>query len=293
MGVFVKFWGTRGSIPTPGFRTQRFGGNTSCVEIRVGDTLFICDGGTGLRELGTALAQRNGGVVDAHMLFSHTHWDHIQGFPFFVPAYNPASTLRVYDVEGESARIFELLSGQMSSTYFPVRFSDLGSRIMAQRLSSTGTEIEGVKISYLTTHHPGGSLAFSLEVGDIKIVYSTDNELDQVLLNPEAFADMRKMRRFPQELVDFARGATLFIADGQYLDEEYPKKVNWGHARATTVVDLAIQAEARQTAIFHHDPMHADQDVDAKIQRCRERAQMFRSDIHVYGAREGIELKLD
>ena len=119
-GFFVRFWGVRGSIPTPGHATQRYGGNTACIEVRVGNTLFILDGGSGLRPLGADLLRRNLDTIDAHMLFSHSHWDHIQGFPFFVPAYNPKTTIQVYGTEGDS-HIFDLLSGQMQDKYFPVQ----------------------------------------------------------------------------------------------------------------------------------------------------------------------------
>ena len=128
MAAFVRFWGTRGSIPTPGHKTRKYGGNTSCVEVRFDDALFICDGGTGLRELGVDLLARSNESVEAHMFFSHTHWDHIQGFPFFMPAYAKENSLYVYDVTKDDNRVHRLLLGQMRSDYFPVSFSDLGSR---------------------------------------------------------------------------------------------------------------------------------------------------------------------
>jgi phosphoribosyl 1,2-cyclic phosphodiesterase len=140
---FVRFWGTRGSIPTPGHRTRVYGGNTSCVEVRVDDTLFVCDGGTGMRELGDSLVRRSNGPLQAHLLFSHTHWDHIQGFPFFLPAYKPSTTLHIYDVERDDDRIHRLLLGQMRSEYFPVTFSDLGSKIVSSDLHGGNKVIEG------------------------------------------------------------------------------------------------------------------------------------------------------
>ena len=130
--AFVRFWGTRGSIPTPGHKTRRFGGNTSCVEIRVGDLELVCDGGTGLRELGLDLLQRGRQKIEAHFFFSHMHWDHIQGFPFFVPAYGPDSELFVYETSAGDDRVQKLLHGQMRSEYFPVEFGDLGARITAR-----------------------------------------------------------------------------------------------------------------------------------------------------------------
>lgn len=294
-GFFVKFWGTRGSIPTPGYRTRKYGGNTSCVEIRVGDALFICDGGTGLRELGINLLKRQQSPVVAHMFFSHPHWDHIQGFPFFQPAYLKENTFYIYGTSRGDRRLFGLLSGQMRSDYFPVSFSELGAIIVASDLEERGNEIEGVTIRAYEQHHPGRSYAFSFEKGGVRVVYATDNEIDLMLENAdEVAADPSALRRPRADYLETIRGADLLIADGQYFDEEYPQKVGWGHARATTAVDAAVLAGVKQLAIFHHDPMHADEEVDAKIAICRERAdRLGATDLVIFGAREGMELRLD
>jgi len=292
MPTFVKFWGTRGSIPTPGSKTRRYGGNTSCVEVRIDDTLFVCDGGTGLRELGIDLQSRTDRVT-AHLFFSHTHWDHIQGFPFFTPAYAPSSALHVYDVKKNDNRIQRLLLGQMQSEYFPVGFRDLGAKIEFTDLDAGQKPIDGVVVSHLEQTHPGRSFAYSFSKGGQKAVYATDSELDLRILNrDEADRDPEKLRKLPDDVVRFVADADLLIADGQYTDEEYPKKVGWGHARATTVVDLALQAGVRQLAIYHHDPMHSDEFVDSTIEACRERVARAGGKLVVFGAREGVELKL-
>lgn len=292
MPTFVKFWGTRGSIPTPGSKTRRFGGNTSCVEIRVDDTLFVCDGGTGLRELGVDLRERTDRIT-AHLFFSHTHWDHIQGFPFFTPAYTPSSTLHVYDVKKDDTRMQRLLLGQMHEEYFPVSFRDLGARIDFTHLGTGEKTIDGVFVSHLEQTHPGRSFAYSFTKNGVKAVYATDSELDLLIENrADSDRDPDRLRRLPAEAVKFYADADLLIADGQYDDDEYPKKAGWGHARATTVVDLAIQAGVKQLAIYHHDPMHSDEVVECTIQTCRERAARAGSNLVVFGAREGVELKL-
>lgn len=292
MALFVKFWGTRGSIPTPGPRTQRYGGNTACVEVRTDETLFICDGGTGLRELGLDLIRRyDGRPIVGHILFSHPHWDHIQGFPFFTPAYRPENTFHIYGTPRGDRRLFQLLSGQMRSDYFPVDFSELSAKIVAEDLEETA--IGGVLVKALPQCHPGGSFAFSFESQGRKIVYATDNELDAVLTNrEESLRDPHAPRHLPEELVDFVRGADLLVADGQYCDDEYVSKMGWGHPRATTTVDLAAAAGVKQLAITHHDPMQADVDVDAKIAACAERASKLAPELVIFGAREGVELKL-
>jgi phosphoribosyl 1,2-cyclic phosphodiesterase len=293
MATFVKFWGTRGSIPTPGHKTRKYGGNTSCVEVRIDDSLFICDGGTGLRELGIELQGRAGGPIEAHMFFSHTHWDHIQGFPFFTPAYGAENVLYVYDVDKHDDRIHRLLLGQMQSDYFPVSFGDLGARIESADLQGGQKSIDGARVACFEQTHPGRSFAYAFEKGGSKLVYATDNELDLTLENAaDAAHDAALLRRPSSAFVRFAAGADLLIADGQYTDEEYGHKIGWGHARAHTVVDLAVLAGVKQCAIFHHDPMHSDEMMDALIASCQARARRHGSNLVVFGAREGLELKL-
>jgi phosphoribosyl 1,2-cyclic phosphodiesterase len=292
MACYVRFWGTRGSIPTPGNKTRKYGGNTSCVELEIDDTLFICDGGTGLRELGLDLQKRRPTEVEAHMFFSHMHWDHIQGFPFFVPAYVSSNKLFVYEVGPGDDRVHRLLHGQMRSEYFPVTFTDLGSKIVADHFSDGVKRVGDVTVRCLEQTHPGRSFAFSFEKNGKKIVYATDSELDLVIVNGnEVEGRPDELRRLPEELVRFIAGADLLIADGQYTEEEYASKRGWGHARAHTVVDLAIQAGVRQCAIFHHDPMQTDELVDEKIDACRKRAEHAAPDLVVFGAREGLTLK--
>lgn len=292
MSAFVRFWGTRGSIPTPGHATKRYGGNTSCVEIRIDDTLFICDGGTGLRELGLELLGRGQRGVVAHMFFSHMHWDHIQGFPFFVPAYAPANRLHVYESGPSETRVQRLLHGQMRSEYFPVTFADLGAQIGAGHFENGELEVEGVRIRCLAQRHPGQSFAYSFEKNGTKVVYATDSELDLNLLNADqAKHELDAPRRNAPDIVRFVEGADLLIGDAQYTDAEYPHKIGWGHARANTVVDLALEAGVRQCALFHHDPMHTDEAVDEKVRNARERALPRGGGLTVFGAREGLELK--
>ena len=293
MATFVKFWGTRGSIPTPGHKTRKYGGNTSCVEIRIDDTLFICDGGTGLRELGVELQARGNGRIEAHMFFSHTHWDHIQGFPFFTPAYAKNNALYVYDVDKNDQRIRRLLLGQMQSDYFPVSFGDLGARIESADLQGGQKTIDGTLVRCFEQTHPGRSFAYAFEKDGLKLVYATDNELDLKLGNAaEVARDPNLLRKATPGFESFVAGADLLIADGQYTDAEYGSKIGWGHARAFTVVDLAVSAGVKQCAIFHHDPMHSDEAMDALIAGCRFRAATHGSKLLVFGAREGLELKL-
>jgi phosphoribosyl 1,2-cyclic phosphodiesterase len=291
MSVFVRFWGTRGSIPTPGARTRVFGGNTSCVELRADDALFVCDGGTGLHELGLELARRSPSELTVHLLLSHTHWDHIQGFPFFSPVYVPATQLRVYEPAGND-RFHRLVRGQMRSEYFPVSFADLGASITSHPLAEGGTDVAGLRITHLEQTHPGRSYSYAFQANKIKVVYATDCELDQLLADPaRALAEPGAARQLPAPLLKFAADADLLIADAQYLDEEYIQRAGWGHPRATTVVDWAVAAGVKRLALFHHDPMHSDEQVRAKVQMCQERAKVQGSKLEVFAAREGVELR--
>jgi phosphoribosyl 1,2-cyclic phosphodiesterase len=293
MPFYVKLWGTRGSIPTPGNRTRKYGGNTSCVEIRFADQLFICDAGSGVRELGADLLTRGLPSVAAHLLLTHTHWDHIQGFPFFVPIYIPGNTCFVYGLREGDDRFYRLLSGQMVSDYFPVSFANLRANIAPRHLNNGQAEIGGVSVTTFDLEHPGGCIGYAFRHGDTKVVYATDNEIDRVLVDGagarSANGDIRRVR---QPLVDFVRDANLLISDGQYTDEDYPRKVGWGHPSCITAVDLAVQANVKGLAIFHHDPERSDADVDQMIKACRKRAIDLGSDLIIFGAREGVEFKI-
>ena len=293
--MYVKFWGVRGSIPTPDHSSRIFGGNTSCVEIRTDEGVFILDAGTGIRRLGSDLMTRGVQDLSINFFFSHPHWDHIQGFPFFTPAYIPGTTLNVYDA-GSDHKIADLLSGQMSSGYFPVDFKDLGANIKARQLGEGKELIDGMQVSYLKQVHPGGSYAYALERDGHKVIYATDSEVDAHFKSGsmpfDVDANLELLRPIPQRYLDFMWEADLLIADAQYLDEEYPSKVGWGHPRATTIVDMAIQAKVKRLALFHHDPMETDDQVLRKLDICRERAKGHGSKIDIFAARELVELKI-
>jgi phosphoribosyl 1,2-cyclic phosphodiesterase len=293
MSFLVKFWGIRGSIPTPGNPTHKFGGNTPCVEIKNDDALFICDAGSGIRELGLDIIQREQPIT-GHMLFSHAHWDHIQGFPFFMPAYVPNNTFHVYGTSPGDTRFYRLLSGQMNSDYFPVDFHALRAEIQPHHLEHEKTTINGVAVDSFEQNHPGKSFGYTFEKDNLKVVYATDNEIDLEIENKEeSLSNPEATRVFPPTLVAPFMNADLLIADGQYTDEEYPQKIGWGHARATSFVDLAIQANVKRLAIFHHDPMHSDEIVEEIIAACNDRMARNSARLAIFGAREGVELIID
>jgi phosphoribosyl 1,2-cyclic phosphodiesterase len=292
MSAFVKFWGTRGSIPTPASWTRVHGGNTSCVEVRFGDTVFICDAGSGIRGLGNDLLARSPCPAELHLFITHTHWDHIQGFPFFKPAYLKETRIRVYGRASDDNSRYRLLSGQMSSEYFPVSFRDLGAQIVFDHLEGGGKLVEKVQVRAIPLNHPGGCHGYSFERDGVKIVYATDNELE---IQPrDTFPDSKNEgppRQIPSALLDAVRGADLLILDAQFSDALYAARKGWGHSSCLSATDCALQAEVKQLALFHHDPESTDADIDAMVKSCNERVAKHRGKLTVFAAREGVELK--
>jgi phosphoribosyl 1,2-cyclic phosphodiesterase len=292
MPAFVKFWGTRGSMPTPSSWTRVYGGNTSCVEVRFDETLFICDAGSGIRELGKDIVARGLQPNELHLLITHTHWDHIQGFPFFIPAYMKPMQIRIYGASKNENRPYQLLSGQMNSEYFPVSFSQLGATISADHFENSAKEIGGVQVRTFPLNHPGGCNGYIFEKDGRKIVYATDNEIEPQ--RGEKFPDLENdgpLRKIPDALIQAARGADLLINDAQYDEKEYAVKKGWGHSRCFSVTDWAIQAGVKNLAIFHHDPEITDKDVDVKIASCVQRAARLGGKLVIFAAREDVELK--
>jgi phosphoribosyl 1,2-cyclic phosphodiesterase len=292
MAAYVKFWGTRGSIPTPASWTRVYGGNTPCVEIRFGETIFICDAGSGIRELGKDLLTRNPPPKTLHLLITHTHWDHIQGFPFFAPVYEVATRIHVYGREANDDLTYRLLSGQMSSSYFPVSFKELGASVVADHLNAGEKEIDGVRVRSFPLNHTGGCLGYCLEKDGRKIVYATDNELE--IHEGDMFPDLDNsgpLRRAPDELVQMTRDADLLIIDAQYDEKEYMARRTWGHSCCFSATDLAIKANVKNLALFHHDPESTDSAIDEMVQSCRKRAARHGAALTISGAREGVEFK--
>lgn len=288
----VRFWGTRGSVPTPGPRTARFGGNTSCVEIQADDgTRIVIDCGTGARELGTSLLAEGGAASRIHLLISHTHWDHIQGFPFFGPAYVPGFALDIYSPPGLEGTLEASLSGQMQYTYFPVRLADLQAGLTFHELGEGGFQAGGVHVEAQYLNHTAPALGYRLNVGGVTVVYSSDHEPfwwpgdhprdGWVPVHP---GDARH--------VSFLEGADVVIHDAQYLDREYVTKRGWGHSTMEYVTDMAAQAGVRQLVLFHHDPTHDDRLVAATVRLASRRAGTRGSGMEVIAAAEGLELVL-
>jgi diguanylate cyclase (GGDEF)-like protein len=283
--LYVRFWGTRGSISTPGLHTARFGGNTACVEVRADDgTILVLDCGTGARELGLKLA-RESPLPRLHLLIGHTHWDHIQGFPFFVPAFLPGAELNIYAPLGFQRGLEEAMAGQMEYSYFPVKLRDLRSRIHFTELDEGFFRIGDVLVETQYLNHTAPTIAYRISHGGATLAYVTDHEpfwraADGVFRHP---GDQRH--------VAFLKGADLVVHDAQYSDEEYRTKIGWGHSTVDYATDAALAAGVRRLALFHHDPIHDDAAMDRLEASAKARAAA-RGGLDVFAAREGVEIDL-
>lgn len=247
MTIEIRFWGVRGSIASPGPETAGVGGNTSTVEVRCGERTIVLDAGTGLRALGDRLMAE--GRRDVTMLLSHTHWDHIQGLPFFVPLYVPGSRLQLWGPRFGERALHDVLSRQMEGPVFPVRLDETGAGLELHELRGGESFTLGdVTVKTAKLHHPGGVLAYRIEHGGRAIVYATDTE-HWACTDPH--------------LVELARGADALVYDAQYTEAEYrgaagPSRVGWGHSTWEQGVKVAEAARARRLVLFHHDPRRDD-----------------------------------
>ena len=286
----LRFWGTRGSVAKPGPTTLRYGGNTSCVEIRsVDGTLVVLDCGTGAHGLGHSLLATGEPCCNGHLMITHTHWDHIQGFPFFAPLFVPGNTWDIYAPSALGQQLERTLAGQMEYNYFPVTLAQLGATTRFHDLVEGRFTVGGVRVVSQYLNHPALALGYRLESGGVVIVYSSDHEPHAP--NPASRgAGEPPMHAEDQRHVEFLADADLVIHDAQYTIEEYPQKTGWGHTPAEWAVDYAIAARARRLALFHHDPLRNDDAIDRLVETCRGRVRAAGSPLHVFAAAEGEEL---
>ncbi len=270
----VRFWGVRGSIPTPDPGNLGVGGNTSCVEVVAHDgTRLILDAGTGARALGFALAAEAAGEAgEVHVALSHFHWDHLQGLPFFAPLYTPGQTVRFYAATADD-RLDALLRGQMVSPYFPVPFVDLAAVTETVRVVDGEPFTVGpMTIRPFPVFHPQGAHGFRIECDGAVVVYATDYE--------------HGSSTHDEGLCEVARDADVLISDAQYTPEEYALRQGWGHTTWQHAADLAADAGVGRLFLFHHDPAHDD----AALHRIRELARRRFPDTEL--ATEGLEVQI-
>jgi CheY-like chemotaxis protein/glyoxylase-like metal-dependent hydrolase (beta-lactamase superfamily II) len=288
----VQFWGTRGSLAKPGPTSLRYGGNTACVEARAADgTLLILDCGTGAHGLGLALLATAPRPLRGHILISHTHWDHIQGLPFFLPLFEKGNEWDIYAPKGLDQHLEQTLAGQMQYRYFPVGLEQLGATIRYHDLVEGSFEVGAVHITTQFLNHPALCLGYRLEADGVSLVYATDHE-PNAPLQADAEPGSPLMHKEDRRHAAFLKQADLLIHDAQYTATEYPQKVGWGHSTVEYVVDVALAAEVKHLALFHHDPLRDDAAVDGLVQSCRERVAAVNGKLEVFAASEGLMLNV-
>lgn len=281
--VQIQFWGVRGSIPSPGPDTVYYGGNTSCVTVEApGHNLFIFDAGSGIRTFGQMLVKERRLPITAHLFLSHTHWDHIQGFPFFAPAFAPGNRLVIHGGAGTDSDLSEALEGQMLHQYFPVRLTELGAELRFQHVALGRNFIDGVALTAALLHHPGMAVGYRLDIGGVSLAYVTDTE------PPGELADLSP----DPAVLELAQDVDVLIHDAQYTDEEYPAKAGWGHSPIGYVMNLAAQARAKRLLLFHHDPARTDAQLNQILEVSRQKARSLYPALQIDAAREGMRVAL-
>ncbi|HXM33150.1 MAG TPA: response regulator [Chthoniobacterales bacterium] len=296
----LKFWGVRGSIPVPGPSTIGYGGNTTCVEVRTDGQIIILDAGSGIRELGLSLEKEfDGAPISLTLLLTHTHWDHIQGLPFFLPAYKAKNSLRVLGFEGARAGLATILAAQMEVPFFPVSWRDLPGTIKIQELKRMKFSIGSVKVHARFLNHPGICAGYRLFTKEGSIAFLPDNEPFEPLklklaardgTHPHQARAQAAVAR--SKLVDFLKETDVLILDTQYTDEKYQEHVGWGHGALSRVVSLALEARVKKLFLFHHDPGHDDHKIDEMLERARLLVIESGRPLEVEAAREGAEVWL-
>lgn len=262
----LGFWGTRGTMPMSGPKTLRYGGNTACVSLTFPDGhIFAFDAGTGIYALAGHL-MASGKKLNGTVLLSHPHWDHINYLPFFTPLFVPGNQFEIVGADQDQLSLEQLVANQMDGVHFPITPSEWGARVTYRSLGEGSYAIGPAQVSTMLLCHPGYCLGYRVDYGCRKIAYVTDNELypeDHDLFSPA----------YVKRLTEFVSDCDILITDTSYTDEEYPKRINWGHSAISSVVNLAKDAGVKKLYLFHHVPEHNDDDIDKMLDKAQQLAQ--------------------
>ncbi len=290
MHSYLKFWGTRGSNPVSGPDYVRFGGNTSCLEIRHRDDLVIIDAGTGIRPLGLQEKMPK----QLHLILSHTHWDHLAGFPFFAPLYDKECQITIWAPISFEKPIEALFTEMLAYSYFPVRLDDIQARLVFKEMQEgVPFQIGDIKIETHYAYHPGATLCFKFTVGKTKFGYVTDNEF---LMNcheaPSRITKSHPLLKPYHSQIQFFKSCDFLIHEAQYTPEEYQTKVGWGHSSVANAAILMRQAKIAQWVLTHHDPKHTDMELLKKIHLQHDIFDELNYACHTRMAYDGMTLPL-
>lgn len=281
--MFIRCWGARGSIPVSGREYVRYGGATTCVEIRTAeDAVLIVDAGTGIRRLGNLLLEE--GRTHCTLLFTHAHWDHLMGFPFFKPIYRSNFSLDVYGCPLENGSMQHLLGGLMSPPYFPVPLTQIRADVTWRKICTQAPpqRIGGLEVHAIALDHPNQGLGFKFVEQGKSFVFLTDNELGGGHPGGRSF----------DGYVEFCRGADLLMHDAEFTDAEYAYTRGWGHSTWRAALELALEAQVRQFGLFHHNQDRTDDALDDIIAQCREVIASVGRDMHCFAVRQGGGMEL-
>jgi phosphoribosyl 1,2-cyclic phosphodiesterase len=297
--TFLKFWGVRGSIPTPGPTTVRYGGNTSCIEVRAEGQIIILDGGTGLRPLGRQLLiEFDNSPMEVTLLLTHTHWDHIQGLPFFLPVYKEQNRLRILGYEGARHGLANILTSQMESPFFPIGLKEVPANVKIEELKESSFNIGPVRVESCMANHPGICVGYRISTSDGSIAFFPDNEPHFGHCHDLQFrgsGDTTKMefaRNEDRKIAEFVQGVDVLIMDSQYDCEEYALHRGWGHGCIDDVVKFALKSGVKKLFLFHHDPEHDDAKIDQMVAYARDLVTAEKGSLKVEAAREGATVQL-
>jgi phosphoribosyl 1,2-cyclic phosphodiesterase len=263
--MIVRFWGVRGSLPAPARENMRYGGNTSCVEVRSDGQLLILDGGSGIRSLGDELLRTSDSKrTEGTLFFSHTHWDHIQGLPFFAPGYSAKNHFQIFSAPGSGWRLQRALENQMSPPHFPVGLREMHGLGEIEELSGESVTLGNLHVRTTQLNHPGGCVGFRIETSSASLGYLPDHE--PYAEGPNEIDGATAAHR---RLVEFLRDLDVLILDTQYTAAEYAQRVGWGHGCVSNSVRLGIEANVGRLILFHHDPSHDDEQIDEMVETAR------------------------
>ena len=284
----VTFWGTRGSIPTPGPQTARYGGNTPCVAVEgAGGHLVILDAGTGIRALGLQLVEKQNGALRAEILLTHAHWDHIQGLPYFKPFFAAGNAVRIWGSRQGTASLEAILRQQMDPAVFPVPLDALSASLTVQEIGAGEFTMGEFRVRAMKLRHPGTTLGYRLTpvAGGASLAYVTDNEL-----GPGGHYPLPPTWR--ADFIAFLKGVDVLVHDAMYTPAQLETHRGWGHSTYDEAVTLAAEADVRRLVLFHHEPEHADAVMDELVAAAQQTARSRGLKLEVLAAQEGMQLTL-
>jgi len=279
--MLIRVWGVRGSVPVSGTEYTKYGGDTTCIEIRTAnDEIIIIDAGSGIRKLGNKLLKEK--RQNFNLLFTHFHWDHLIGFPFFKPIYFPGTEFEIYGCSFTGGTLNEMLSTVMASPYFPVRLRDINANIKYHKACSRGFQVDSIRVTPINLSHPNQAIGYKFEEEDKSFVFMTDNEL--------AYSHNGGLE--VKDYIDFASGTDILFHDAEYTDKDYELTRTWGHSRYKDAMQLAMEADAKEFGLVHHNQERTDAELDEIVSDCNFITKEAGSKLKCFAVFEGMEITL-